>query len=109
MIRRPPRSTLFPYTTLFRSADRDRAAGAAQARAAGAKVLVLDDAFQLLAVARDLNIAVVSAESAVASPWPLPAGPWREGWDALGRADVLVVTRKHAAPDAAADRKSTRL
>src|SRR3712207_7634109 len=27
MIRRPPRSTLFPYTTLFRS-DRDRAVGA---------------------------------------------------------------------------------
>src|SRR4051812_49571864 len=25
MIRRPPRSTLFPYTTLFRSADRRRA------------------------------------------------------------------------------------
>src|SRR2546422_11055879 len=24
MIRRPPRSTLFPYTTLFRSLDRDR-------------------------------------------------------------------------------------
>src|SRR3712207_7343562 len=24
MIRRPPRSTLFPYTTLFRSADRRR-------------------------------------------------------------------------------------
>src|SRR2546430_4693612 len=23
MIRRPPRSTLFPYTTLFRSSDRD--------------------------------------------------------------------------------------
>src|SRR2546422_6357743 len=41
MIRRPPRSTLFPYTTLFRSpvrrgqahdAGRGRAAGAAQAR-----------------------------------------------------------------------------
>src|SRR3712207_7644418 len=26
MIRRPPRSTLFPYTTLFRSHDRARAA-----------------------------------------------------------------------------------
>src|SRR5689334_23623073 len=26
MIRRPPRSTLFPYTTLFRSAQRDGAA-----------------------------------------------------------------------------------
>jgi len=83
-------------------ADRDRAAGAQQARAAGADVLVLDDAFQLLGVARDLNVAVVSVESALASPWPLPAGPWREGWDALGRADVIVVTRKHAAPDSAA-------
>src|SRR3712207_8813319 len=27
MIRRPPRSTLFPYTTLFRSADRETALG----------------------------------------------------------------------------------
>src|SRR2546430_10792390 len=27
MIRRPPRSTLFPYTTLFRSRARDRACG----------------------------------------------------------------------------------
>src|SRR5256885_5064017 len=29
MIRRPPRSTLFPYTTLFRSAPRHRAGDAA--------------------------------------------------------------------------------
>src|SRR2546429_5870362 len=29
MIRRPPRSTLFPYTTLFRSSPRDPAAHAA--------------------------------------------------------------------------------
>src|SRR5260370_5159118 len=28
MIRRPPRSTLFPYTTLFRSCDLDCGAGA---------------------------------------------------------------------------------
>src|SRR2546426_7629069 len=27
MIRRPPRSTLFPYTTLFRSLDPDRGVG----------------------------------------------------------------------------------
>src|SRR5438309_9322646 len=48
MIRLPPRSTLFPYTTLFRSADRDRADGdrlragadrAARARLPGAVVL----------------------------------------------------------------------
>src|SRR6202012_6293979 len=36
MIRRPPRSTLFPYTTLFRSPDRDarnRRRGAARSMA----------------------------------------------------------------------------
>src|SRR5439155_288964 len=66
-------------------ANPDRVAGAVAARAQGAQVFVLDDAYQLLGVGRDLNIAVVSAESAGASPWPLPAGPWREGLDALGR------------------------
>jgi len=82
-------------------ANPDRVAGAVAARAQGARVLVLDDAYQLLGVGRDLNIAVVSAESAAASPWPLPAGPWREGRDALDRADLIVVTRKSASPDAA--------
>src|SRR5256885_12157991 len=33
MIRRPPRSTLFPYTTLFRSALQARSAAVAEARA----------------------------------------------------------------------------
>src|SRR5438132_1994241 len=33
MIRRPPRSTLFPYTTLFRSDDRQRGAAAGVFRA----------------------------------------------------------------------------
>src|SRR3712207_7167973 len=32
MIRRPPRSTLFPYTTLFRSGVDDRPAAAAERR-----------------------------------------------------------------------------
>src|SRR5689334_24859808 len=37
MIRRPPRSTLFPYTTLFRSArDEDARAGRAGSRRGGA-------------------------------------------------------------------------
>ena len=82
-------------------ANPDRVAGAVAARAQGAQVFVLDDAYQLLGVGRDLNIAVVSAESAAASPWPLPAGPWREGQDALGRADLIVVTRKRASAEAA--------
>jgi tetraacyldisaccharide 4'-kinase len=76
--------------------DADRAAAAGRAVAAGADVFVLDDAFQLLRVARDLNIAVVSADDVEAARWPVPAGPWREGPASLGRADVIVVTRKAA-------------
>src|SRR3712207_8383677 len=50
MIRRPPRSTLFPYTTLFRSAAGGAGrragpgAGAAQARLAGGAGLLADGA-----------------------------------------------------------------
>lgn len=79
--------------------DRDRLTGGKKAREQGARVLVLDDAFQRLDVKRDVNIALVSAESAPprAVAWPLPAGPWREDWSALERADVIVVTRRRAA------------
>src|SRR3954470_23283541 len=82
-------------------ADADRASGAERALARGAQVLVLDDAFQRLDVRRDLNVAVVSAETTRAVRWPLPAGPWREGLGALERADAVVVTRKRATPEVA--------
>jgi len=82
-------------------ADADRASGAERALARGAEVLVLDDAYQRLDVRRDLNIAVVSAETTRAVRWPLPAGPWREGLSALDRADAVIVTRKRATPEAA--------
>ncbi len=82
-------------------ADADRAAGAERALARGAEVLVLDDAYQRLDVRRDLNIAVVSAETTRAVRWPLPAGPWREGLGALDRADAVIVTRKRATPESA--------
>src|SRR2546429_5842919 len=36
MIRRPPRSTLFPYTTLFRSRQQDTAVGAGVGAVGGA-------------------------------------------------------------------------
>src|SRR5260221_5379375 len=39
MIRRPPRSTLFPYTTLFRSPDRGARPGRAAARAPDRRIL----------------------------------------------------------------------
>src|SRR5215475_13079197 len=45
MIRRPPRSTLFPYTTLFRSALDSAAVNSARVRAApAAEELVVVDA-----------------------------------------------------------------
>ncbi len=84
-------------------ADPDRAAGAERALANGAQVLVLDDAYQRLDVRRDLNILVMSAETTRAVRWPLPAGPWREGWSALERADAVIVTRKRATAEAAAE------
>lgn len=82
-------------------ANADRVAGAAAAVAQGAQVLVLDDAYQRLDVERTFNIAVVAAETTRAVRWPIPAGPWREGFDALDRADALIVTRKRASPEVA--------
>ena len=77
-------------------ADPDRVAGAERAKAAGARILVLDDAYQRLNVARDVNVALVNTETARAVAWPLPAGPWREDWSALQRANLILVTRRRA-------------
>jgi len=54
MIRRPPRSTLFPYTTLFRSEDDGR--GGATASGSGLsglarRVAALDGRFELVSPA----------------------------------------------------------
>jgi tetraacyldisaccharide 4'-kinase len=81
--------------------DADPVAAAERALAQGAGVLVLDDAYQRLDVHRDLNVAVVSAETSRAVRWTLPAGPWREGRAALRRAGAAVVTRKRAPFDTA--------
>src|SRR5256885_6105514 len=42
MIRRPPRSTLFPYTTLFRSNDRDVWAFS---RDSGMRIVMMDELY----------------------------------------------------------------
>src|SRR3712207_7294716 len=41
MIRRPPRSTLFPYTTLFRSLSEEAAQTLRQVKAAGGRVVAV--------------------------------------------------------------------
>jgi tetraacyldisaccharide 4'-kinase len=83
-------------------ADPDRVRGADRARAAGVQVLILDDGFQHRRAARDVDVVLVAAEDGAAHRL-LPAGPLREGRSALARAQVLVVTRKVATQEEAAD------
>jgi len=72
----------------------DRVRGTAQARAAGADVAVLDDAFQHRRARRRADFVLVSADRWSPEPHLLPAGPFREPLSALRRASVVVVTRK---------------
>jgi tetraacyldisaccharide 4'-kinase len=81
-------------------ADADRVRGAGTARAGGAQVIVLDDAFQHRRARRDADLVLVAAEQAGAHRL-LPAGPLREGAGALRRASALVITRKSASLEAA--------
>src|SRR3712207_9212840 len=91
MIRRPPRSTLFPYTTLFRSHELEQA-------------LVAGGALEL---AEDLRLRRVAvAPRGVERPGP---GVER-GRDVARRPGVGVVAPDAAhGPGALEDRKSTRL
>jgi tetraacyldisaccharide 4'-kinase len=81
---------------------RRRIDAARRAAAEGAGVLVLDDAFQHRALARDLELVLVSVEGWSPRRRLLPRGPWREGAGALRRADLVVVTRKSAPAEASA-------
>lgn len=79
------------------AAHPDRARATATAAAAGADVVVLDDGFQHRGLRRTVDVVLVAAETALPGR-RLPRGPYREGLGALGRADLVVVTRKTATP-----------
>lgn len=59
----------------------------------GADVILLDDAYQHVQLARDLDILAVDARRPVGNGHLLPAGTLREHPLGVGRADVIVVTR----------------
>jgi tetraacyldisaccharide 4'-kinase len=61
-------------------------------------VFLLDDGFQHLKLARDLDIVMLDGSRKLKDEWLLPAGPWREPIAACRRADILVVSRKFERP-----------
>lgn len=80
--------------------DADRVAAARWAlEHLRSEVFILDDGFQHLRLARDLNVATLDATD----PWGggrlLPAGRLREPPSGLARADCVVITRAELAAD----------
>ena len=75
---------------------RKRRFGVAAAEAAGAECIVLDDAFQHLAVQRDLDVVLLDARNPFGNGCLLPAGLLREPRRALKRADLIIQTHSEA-------------
>ena len=69
----------------------DRLAGAALLRAAGVDVILCDDGLQHLALARDVEIAIVDGQRGLGNGRLLPAGPLREPASRLARCDFVIV------------------
>ena len=81
-------------------ANPDRLAGALEAMAGGADVMILDDGFQHLRLRRDLDIVLIDATNPFGYGHCLPRGLLREPLGALRYADDLVITRSDAVPPA---------
>lgn len=83
-------------------ADADRTAAARWAqRALGSEVFILDDGFQHLRLARDLNIVTIDASAPWGGGHLLPRGRLREPLHSLARAEAIVITRAELARDLA--------
>jgi tetraacyldisaccharide 4'-kinase len=75
-------------------AGKDRyAAGMVAIERFGADTIVLDDGFQHLQLARDLNILLLDAERPFGNGRLFPRGDLRDRPAAVGRADAIVLTR----------------
>lgn len=72
--------------------------GSALERELPVDVFLLDDGFQHLRLARDLDIVMLDGSKKLNDQWLLPAGTLREPMGACSRADLLVVTRKFERP-----------
>lgn len=72
---------------------RRRADGVKQAVADGAEIVVLDDGFQHLAVARDINILLLDSKAPFGNEHLLPAGILREPIACIRYSDLIIMTR----------------
>lgn len=69
---------------------------------AGVDLFLLDDGFQHLALARDVNILLIDAAQPLAKQQLLPTGRLREPISAMSRADLLIFTRAETVPGTSA-------
>ena len=76
----------------------DRLAGAREAIAQGADVLVMDDGFQHQRLARDMNLVLIDATAPFGGRACLPLGRLREPRSALRAADAILITRSDQVP-----------
>jgi tetraacyldisaccharide 4'-kinase len=72
---------------------KDRYAEGKRLESAGVDIFLLDDGFQHLQLARDLDIVLVDSTRPLHQEWILPAGRRREPLAALARADLVLFTR----------------
>jgi lysophospholipid acyltransferase (LPLAT)-like uncharacterized protein/tetraacyldisaccharide-1-P 4'-kinase len=82
----------------------ERRVAATAATDSGATVAVLDDGFQHKRLARNLEIVVLDLDAVRrTNRRRLPAGPFRESFRALGRADIVVLSRRDASGNGGAE------
>ena len=62
-------------------------------------IFLLDDGFQHLKLARDIDIVMLDGSKKLKEQWVLPSGILREPISACSRADMLIVSRKYERPD----------
>ena len=79
----------------------DRYAEGRRLESAGVDVFLLDDGFQHLRLARDMDIVMIDATRALREQTLLPAGRLREPVSAVNRADLVLFTRTDQAPGTA--------
>lgn len=93
-----------------RLAGRDRVANGRRALADyHADLLLLDDGFQHYRIARGLDIVAVDAMNPFANERRLPRGLLREAPEALGRADLVILTRTDQVPQAELEKLRARI